>query len=321
MAANGLLFDDLYEPVIAVSYGMGWNSTAMLVGLSERGIRPTVILFADTGGEKDETYAYLPVIQGWLDSVGFPRVIVVRYVPRRFKNFPPYYTLEDNCLTNGTLPSLAFGFKSCSLKWKVAPQDAFMSAFRPALEAWSLGLRVRKMIGYDAGPKDAKRYAHSRHGAPDRRYEYAYPLMEWGWDRKRCAEAILDAGLPLPPKSSCFFCPAMQPEEVRALSPAHLRRIVKLEARAKPRLKAIEGLWRNGSSGKRNGSEPKPGSISKFIRDNELLPGSEIDSIEQNVCGEIIEYQEGFAAAKAVGKTEVYEFEHSDEDYREHDGI
>ena len=34
-----------------VSYGGGTNSTAMLVGLWERGERPDAIVFADTGGE------------------------------------------------------------------------------------------------------------------------------------------------------------------------------------------------------------------------------------------------------------------------------
>jgi len=36
---------------MVVSYGGGVNSTAVLVGMVERGIRPDAILFADTGGE------------------------------------------------------------------------------------------------------------------------------------------------------------------------------------------------------------------------------------------------------------------------------
>ena len=35
----------------------------MLVEFAKRGIRPDMILFADTGGEKPETYRYMPVIQ------------------------------------------------------------------------------------------------------------------------------------------------------------------------------------------------------------------------------------------------------------------
>lgn len=63
--------------LLVVAYGMGVDSTAMLVGLHQRGVRPDLILFADTGGEKPETYAYLPIIQAWLERVGFPPVVVV----------------------------------------------------------------------------------------------------------------------------------------------------------------------------------------------------------------------------------------------------
>ncbi|MBW4025517.1 MAG: hypothetical protein HIU92_20750 [Proteobacteria bacterium] len=53
------------DPII-VAYGMGVDSTAMLIGLRDRKVRIGLILFADTGSEKPETMAYLPVIQAWL---------------------------------------------------------------------------------------------------------------------------------------------------------------------------------------------------------------------------------------------------------------
>lgn len=34
-----------------------------------------------------------------------------------------------------------------------------------------------------------------------------YPLIDMGMDRSACAELIRRAGLPVPPKSACFFCP------------------------------------------------------------------------------------------------------------------
>ena len=93
---------------LVVAYGLGVDSTAMLVEFVHRGIRPDLILFADTGGEKPETYEYLSVIQEYLAGVGFPPVIVVQYVPTRAR----YRTLEDQCLHTGTLPSLAYGGRS-----------------------------------------------------------------------------------------------------------------------------------------------------------------------------------------------------------------
>lgn len=34
-----------------------------------------------------------------------------------------------------------------------------------------------------------------------------YPLLDLGLRRTDCIQIIEDAGLPVPPKSSCFFCP------------------------------------------------------------------------------------------------------------------
>src|SRR3954464_7393437 len=90
---------------LVVAYGAGVNSTAMLVEFARRGIRPDLILFADTGGEKPETYQYLAdVARPFLERVGFPPVLTVRYVPVRAS----YSTLEGQCLRTGTLPSLAY---------------------------------------------------------------------------------------------------------------------------------------------------------------------------------------------------------------------
>jgi hypothetical protein len=93
---------------LVVAYGLGVDSTAMLIEFARRGIRPDLILFADTGGEKPETYQYLAVIRPFLHRVGFPDVVVVRYLPKR----AAYHTLEGQCLHTGTLPSLAYGGKS-----------------------------------------------------------------------------------------------------------------------------------------------------------------------------------------------------------------
>src|SRR5262249_39790620 len=66
-------------------------------------------------------------------------------------------------------------------------------------------------------------------------------LISRGWDRKRCKEEIRAAGVPVRLKSSCFFCPAMKPQEIDELPKHLLRRIVIMEARAKPRLTDLDG--------------------------------------------------------------------------------
>lgn len=66
------------------------------------------------------------------------------------------------------------------------------------------------------------------------RYTCRYPLREWGLDRVACGKIIADAGLPVPPKSACFFCPAMRPIEIEALratDPDMYRLAIEMERR------------------------------------------------------------------------------------------
>lgn len=129
---------------------------------------------------------------------------LVSYTPKRFKHWPPYYGILEMCLTNATLPSKSLGGSSCSLKYKKAPQDAYLARWRPALDAWERGQRVTRLIGYDAGPRDTKRANHAL-SIDDPRYECQYPLREWGWDRDACIRRIEAEGLPVPPKSACWL--------------------------------------------------------------------------------------------------------------------
>jgi hypothetical protein len=279
---------------LVVAYGVGVDSTALLVGLVRRGIRPDLILYASMP-EKHGTDAYLPVMNAYLREHGFPEVTVVSYVPKRFKHWPPYYSLEENCLTNGTLPSKAFGFGSCSMKWKAAPQHRFLKSWQPAIDCWKSGGKVRKAIGYDCSSRDKQRRATSDKCAASTykdvnsaAYDYWYPLQDWGWDRERCELEIVAAGLPVPQKSSCFFCPAMKTHEVDALPKQQLVRIVLMEARALPRLQNVEGLWRTST-------KKRPGSMTQYIKEQGLLSAEHVEAI-QRVPKHLINYQEAFAA-------------------------
>lgn len=67
---------------IMVSYGAGTNSTAMLVEMVRRGEHVDVITFADTGGERAETYQYLEMFSAWLVDHGMPEIIRVKKAAR-----------------------------------------------------------------------------------------------------------------------------------------------------------------------------------------------------------------------------------------------
>lgn len=101
-------------PPVVLAYGIGVDSTALLVELESRGEPPDLVLTADPGAEKPETYEYQRVISLWMAARGIPYE-VVRYVPTRFKHWPPYYSILANVLTNATLPSISLGRHSCSL--------------------------------------------------------------------------------------------------------------------------------------------------------------------------------------------------------------
>jgi len=228
--------------LVALAFGSGVDSTAMLVALHIAGIRPDVITFADTGGEKPESLAHIDKINPVLASWGWPLISVCRKVPMASTGYTDLY---GNCLANETLPSLAFGMKSCSIKWKQVPQDQFIKGAKRGpnacpphpiwIESQATGKRIVKIIGYDAGRADMRRSKNLP--AADADFDYAYPLQVIGWARPDCVAAItayLGADL-VPIKSACFYCPASKLWELFWLAAHHpelLERALLLERRA-----------------------------------------------------------------------------------------
>lgn len=216
-----------------VAFGGGTNSTAMLIGLHERGERPDLILFSDTGSEKPHTYRHVEDVSAWCERMGFPPIQTVRVEST---------TLEADCLRRKTLPSIVFGFKTCSQRFKGEPQEKFVNNWPPAREAWGRGEKVSKLIGYDA---DEERRAK---GYDSPKYAMRYPLIEWDWDREACMAAIARAGLTQPGKSACFFCPSSTKDEITELGrqyPELLQRAIAMEDNAE--LSTVEGLGRRFS--------------------------------------------------------------------------
>lgn len=279
------------QPVM-VAYGGGVDSTAMIIEMHALGEPIDMVLMALTNSENPLTDRYVEMFADWMKKQGIPFEFV-QYVPKNFKNWPKYFGLYENCLTNGTLPSISFGFNSCSCKWKVAPQEAYVKTWELGQRAIRQDMRITKCIGYDSGIQDSRRYAE-REGHTDPLYDYRYPLREWNWTRDDCEARIRKAGLPVPPKSACFMCAATKPHEVDAFPPTVLRRIVLLEARAHPRLRNVDGLWRKPVKGVRGGT-PRPGSMTQYIREKSLLPEDEIDLIWNEAPKALIAWQESVA--------------------------
>lgn len=221
-----------------VAYGGGTNSTALLLGMFENGIKPDLILFADTGGEKPHTYQHVKWMDAWCIANGFPPILTV--TKRGKKTLGE--NLEQNCLRCEMLPSIAYGFKSCSQKYKIQPQDMYVNNLPSAKKIWKDGGKIKKYIGYDADEsRRAKNYQ-------DEKYEFVYPLIEWNMGREECVAIIKKHGIPLPGKSACFFCPSSKKKEIlelRSKYPELMDRALKMEANA--RLTSVKGLGRNFS--------------------------------------------------------------------------
>lgn len=228
-----------------VAFGGGTDSSAMIIGLYRRSIPIDLILFADTGGEQPHTIAFLKEMDDWLENHWLPKITVVEYSDQNGDRL----TLEDECLRSKTLPSLAYGFKGCSLKHKIGPQEKYCNHDPRCLAAWAHGEKVIKFIGYDAGEERRRTHALA-YDIQDTKYKHEYPLIDWDWYREDCIEAIRSEGLTLPGKSSCFFCPAMKKREIQQLKRKHpdlLERALALEANAVENLKTVRGLGRDWS--------------------------------------------------------------------------
>lgn len=131
---------------MSVCWGMGGvDSTAMLIEMFRRGLRPSFITAADVGAEKPGNYAFIPIFTEWLLERDFPRPVICEYIPQdktaaRYRE-ATIETLDrlnikvdaitltrlsrifGNMVANETLPGIAFGMKSCSIKWKVEAQE------------------------------------------------------------------------------------------------------------------------------------------------------------------------------------------------------
>lgn len=219
------------KPITIVSFGGGVNSTAMLVGMVERNQKCDLILFADTGGEKPHTYEHIQEMNEWLSFNDMPTITVI-------KGDAPLMTLdgslENECLRIKALPSIAYGYKKCSQKWKIQPINKFVRNF--CKENNIVYDDVIRLIGFDADEiRRAKDFPNEK-----------YPLIEWNWGREECLKAIDRAGIKQPGKSSCFFCPSLKKHEILEMKeryPDLLGRALAMEANAE--LTAVKGLGRD----------------------------------------------------------------------------
>lgn len=196
-AVRRCLLPILDRRLLAVCFGAGVDSTAMLIALRLAGLRPRIVTFADVRAEKPETTAHLDRISCLIAEWGWDPVDICRKLPLPSTGYDDLY---GNCIANETLPSLAFGLKSCSIKWKQNPQDQRIKGAKSGpnaapphpvwVEAQRTGQRIVKLIGYDCGRADMRRSTNLPTADAD--FDYVYPLQLLGWTREDCVSIITE---------------------------------------------------------------------------------------------------------------------------------
>ena len=220
------------EKPIVVSYGGGTNSTAMLCGFVNRGIAPALITFADTGAEMPHTYQHVEIMRSKVREWWGLDIVTVS----------AKQTILEHSERTKMLPSLAYGRRSCSQKFKHEPMEKHIKGWMR-----ERGItEIVKAIGYHSDEaRRAKNKPTEKALASGLIERYWYPLIEWNWRQDDCISAICRHGIPQPGKSACYFCPASKRSEVVKLKENHpdlLARALNIEEIAQTRHRTKIGL-------------------------------------------------------------------------------
>jgi len=173
-----------------LSYGAGVNSTALMIILLDQKRPLDEVVFADTGAERPETYQYLKTARTYLHGHNVPFQIV-----RSSSG-----SLYETCVRRRVIPSMVWRW--CTRDYKIVPIYAYYR---------SLHAHINQYIGlaYD----EIERMKDSKAAYVTN----VYPLIDQQVTRAGCVHIIEQAGLPVPVKSGCYFCPFNSIEKWREI--------------------------------------------------------------------------------------------------------
>jgi hypothetical protein len=217
-----------------ISYGGGRQSTALVV-LAAQGRLDEVMggpvtdaLFANVGDDSENPDT-LKFVRGWVMPWAAANNVTVWELDR-IKRDGSVETLLGR-IVRPELRSIdipvrmangAPGRRNCTKDFKLQVVDRWIrkhgaTADSPATVAVGFSTDEIERVG-------------RRRNAPHGRT--VYPLLELGLSTADCERIVMEAGLPRPPKSSCWFCPFHLPRtfaEMERDKPALFRRAVELE--------------------------------------------------------------------------------------------
>lgn len=203
------------------SSGGGVQSTAIAALICAGTLpRPDLAMIVDTTRERSTTWEYLEqVTRPALLAVGVDlvRVSAADYADTDLfegedrRLLIPVYT-ADTSERGGKL------LNHCSTRWK-----------RRVAQRWARAQGVQAAaVWYGISTDELRRVRLSR----EQWWEHTYPLVDLRMSRADCYAAVRRAGWPEPPKSSCWMCPHMRPEEwqeIKLTRPDEFRAAAALE--------------------------------------------------------------------------------------------
>ena len=180
------------------STGGGVQSTACLVLAAQGKIPYRTFVFSNVGdkAESPATIQYInEIAKPYAKKHGIEWVDVA-WVDRQGRQrdlFDDVVTSKSSINIPAFMPGGMPGNRNCTVSYKIKPIAKWIKNNAP-------GCTLGKGISTD----EPHRATPSRESDG---YTSAYPLIELGISRSDCLVIAKDAGLPQPPKSSCWFCP------------------------------------------------------------------------------------------------------------------
>jgi hypothetical protein len=174
-----------------ISYGGGVQSTALVILSMRRQWPVDEIVHVDLlAAESPRTREYVEYFRNWLrDEYGREITVIERDLYGDMLKHPEFTPVP----WHGKRRKFMLR-RQCTREYKVAPIQRYLTQKHPQA-------LIKLMLGISAD--EWTRMRQSSHS----RIEHVYPLVEEMITRRHCLEIIRDAGLDLPAKSSCWFCP------------------------------------------------------------------------------------------------------------------
>lgn len=188
-----------------VSYGGGVQSTALLVLVAQGKIDYSTFLFCNVGNDSENpnTITYVHDIAMPYAAANGIELIELQKVRRNGERDTLYQRLTRPDSRSIGIPvrmsNGAPGNRACTADFKIKVVDKWLRARG--------GKKEHAQVGLGISLDEFQRMKPNMDPHTLAWKENAFPLIDLRIDRQTCMNIIREAGLPVPPKSSCIFCP------------------------------------------------------------------------------------------------------------------